>query len=355
MNERYVFAPDSGESYVTLSRSPSGRVVKKHILSTGTLHYPGVKDGKVEITGETLDSIVANFSNKVCDIVQFPLVTDSNAHSEDPLRNAGEVVRLQHEGDKLYAYIDVRKEEALAAIKEKTLIGASAMMSLNYTDTRTGKKVGPTLLHVAGTNRPHVVELEDFELIAASVDSTSKAVLLTASPTKETPTMETLDEILDVLKTDHDIDVRELQAQVAETGSLATLSAKLGEALDKSGIISLSNGDTANAEDLVVAVGQLIDEKTALSGRVEALEQSHARTVAEAEVSALINDGYIPESKRDAYIELRLSNEETFKALVPETPILKLSGEPAGFVPTDESHDDTVTAEIDRYASLQTQ
>ena len=167
--------------------------------------------------------------------------------------------------------------------------------------------------------------------------------------------METLEETYARLKAEHDIDVPSLIAASEANAGVAELSAKLEAALSESGVIKLSNGETAKAEDLVLAVGQLASDKVELSARVEALETSSRRVSAEAEVDKLISDGFLPEAKRDVYVELKLSNEETFKALVPEQPILKLSGEPAGFVPEDNGPDDVVTAEIDRYSSLATQ
>lgn len=352
MTEQYVFTPNADGEFLPLSRTKSGRLVRKQILKTGPLNYPKLKGGKVELTNEMFDHIVANFDAKVCDIVQFPMADKNNAHSEDPMRNAGEVVKLQHEDDSLYAYIDVRDADVAKKIENKTILGASAMLALDYTDTRTGKSAGPTLLHVAGTNRPHVVELEDFEIIAASVDSNNEAVLLTApTENEETPQMD-LPEILGLLKTEHGIDVPELQAKVAESTGVAELSAKLTAALESNGLIQLSNGENAKAEDLVLAVGQLVDDKVVLSGRVDTLEKGIKRQAAEAEVSKLIDDGFIPEATREAYIDLKLTNEATFKALIPEQPIIKLSGEATAFVPLDETPSEIVASEIDRYVAL---
>lgn len=162
MSEDLVYVPGEDDSFVSLSRSKSGRLFRKHILSKGTLHYPGVRGGKVEITDEFLTKLSENFNNKICPIVQTPIVGDNNAHSEDPLRNIGEVVGLEIENGKLYSVIDARDENAAGKLG-KTLIGASAMLSLDYTDTRTGKKAGPALLHVAITNRPHLTDLDDFQ------------------------------------------------------------------------------------------------------------------------------------------------------------------------------------------------
>lgn len=349
----YVFTPDTGESFLALSRSKQGRLVRKHILSTGRLFHDSVPGGYVDIDDNFLDKVVANFSNRVS-IVQFPIVDDKNNHVEDPYRNAGEVVKLKNDKGKLYAYIDVRKDEAVKAIDERTLIGASAMLALNYKDTRTNQFVGPTLLHVAGTNRPHVLDLEDYEVLAASVDSNGEAVFLSASPNpmKETSDMSTKEELFATLLAEHDIDVASLIEKSDSVDGVAELSAKLSEALDKSGVIQLSNGETANAEDLVLAVGQLVDEKTELSNRVSALELSAQRSSAEAEVDRLIEEGRVLEVQREAFVNLRLSNEETFNQLVPEKPLIELSGQPAGFAPQDEAPAGDVTEYIERVSQI---
>lgn len=352
---QYVFTPDSGDGYVPLSRTKSGRLVRKHILSTGRLYHSSLPKGFVDIDEDFLDTVVTNFSNKVCDIVQFPIVDDKNNHVEDPFRNAGEVVKLKREGDKLYSYLDVRKSEAVQAIDDRTLIGASAMLAMDYKDTRTNKNVGPTLLHVAGTNRPHILELEDYEVLAASVDSNGEAVFLTATPDPKENTpmpITTKEEAFAYLSSEHDIDVQALLEKSESLDGVAELSAKLSESLEKSGVIQLSNGDTARAEDIVLAVGQLVEDKTELSGRIEALEASAARTAAEVEVDGLVDGGFIAASQRDAFVELRLSNEETFKALVPEKPIIALSGEPAGFQPSDESPAADVAEYIERVSQI---
>lgn len=353
MSEQYVFTPGTDSGFIPLSRTKTGRLVKKEILRTGKLNYPGIRGGSVQLTGDMFDKIVENFNSKVCDIVQFPLADASNSHSEDPLRNGGEVVQLERKGDSLYAYIDVRKPEVVDGIVNKTILGASAMLALNYTDTRTGKPAGPTLLHVAGTNRPHVLELDDFEVIAASVDSKGEAVLLTApTDNKETTSMTTKDEAIAYLRSEHDIDVDALMSQSEANANVAELSAKLTEALDSTGIIKLSSGETASAEDLVLAVSQLAEDKVELSNRIETLELSSRQAAAQAEVDKLISEGFVPEAKRDAYVELRLSNEETFKALIPEQPILRLSGETQSIVQLDQTPNETVEAEIARLSAL---
>lgn len=164
-----VIAPESRtEPFLELSRTRKGRIFKKHILSTGPLFANG---RKIDVDEVFLSEMVANFHAGYCDIVQVPIVGKDNKHSEDPRDNIGEVVDLKVEDGKLYSFIDSRKVDASEELGN-TLIGASAMFALNYLDTTTNQSVGPTLLHVAITNRPHVLNLDDFEeVIAASAGS----------------------------------------------------------------------------------------------------------------------------------------------------------------------------------------
>ena len=55
-----------------------------------------------------------------------------------------------------------RQPDFVEKIESKLFLGASAMFGMNYTDTRDGKRKGPTLCHVAITNRPHELELDEF-------------------------------------------------------------------------------------------------------------------------------------------------------------------------------------------------
>lgn len=89
-----IVPPEKGAGFVELSGSNKGRVFEKHILSYGDLHYPGVKGGKVKVDDAFADTLIANFTNKVCDIVQVPKAGAGNEHTEDPDRNIGEVIGL---------------------------------------------------------------------------------------------------------------------------------------------------------------------------------------------------------------------------------------------------------------------
>lgn len=369
-----VIVPSNGEPYVELAKTDrrQGRLFRKHILNMGTLKHP--KTGEdIAIDDTFVKTMKKNFDNGVCDIVQVPLANDNNEHTEDPTRNIGEVVDIQVADKKVYAVIDVR--DATHADKlGKTYLGASAMMHLDYTDTKSGTKVGPTLLHSCVTNRPYVTGLDGYEeivkeTVAATSDRSGEAVVLLAQdtpvvspPTKETdmpdapnveePTKATLEELLSALKTDHGIDVSALQAQAGDNAKAAELSQTLVKALTDAGVVKLSaDADTKVVGDTVVgAVAELANNNVALTKRVNSLE----RRDAENAVEALVGEGRVMPSQRNAFVELKLTNPGMFDALVPAEPLVKLNNEAGRTPPDDAAHRKDMDAEIIRLTELAT-
>lgn len=336
----------------TSTRKPAmGKVFRKQILNYGDLLYPKAPGGKVKIDDAFADRLIANFDAGVCPIVQVPKADMHNRHTEDVDRNMGEVIGLSKENGKIYADIDVRTDDA--AKVGKTLLGTSAMMNLDYIDTKTLSPVGPTLLHVLVTNRPYVTDLEDFsEVIAASADGTGEAVLL-AAPTKEDP-VTTLDEAIAYLRDEHKIDVPALQKRAAEADKAVALSAKIQDELSESGLLKLSNGQEASADDLIGAVAEAGTKIVELSASVEALVEKDTKREAEARVDELVREGRVLTKNRDAQVKLLLSNSELFEELLPEKPLIKLSAGDAdefGSEPGQRHNADTVQSEIDRIAN----
>jgi hypothetical protein len=338
MTEERFIVPGPHSDFIALARTTKGRQFKKHILTKGDLIHPTTKK-IVKIDDDFMDAIQRNFDNKVCDIVQVPLAGENNQHSEAPDRNIGEVVRLERDGDKLYAVMDIRKH---AEDMGQTLLGASAMFSQNYEDTRTGKRMGPTLIHTCVTNRPYVLNLDDYEeIVAASNSGGANPVLLSAvASTEETPVME-LDALLDTLLSEHGINVADLQAKATAGEAATQLSNALTNALKDSDVMKLSNGEQITGEDIVSSVVELAETNVALSGRLELLERK----------DELISQGRILPAQRDTYVDLKLSNGELFDKLVPETPFIKLSNE-EGFTPDDTKANDDLDAEITRLSAM---
>ncbi len=352
-----VVLPEKDAGFVELSATPKGTVFRKQILHYGDLLYPGAPNGgKVKVDEAFADSLVKNFKNHVISSVAVPKANEKNQHNEDPDRNIGEVINVLKGKDGIYVDMDIRVDADKIG---KTLLGTSAMLHLNATDRRTGEKVGPTLIHNCVTNNAFVPDLGDFEELVAmttgGVDITdeNQIVVLTSAPeaTKEKH-MSTLDELFAELKSDHGIDVPELQKKAAASDAAVALSSKIQEELVTTGLLKLSNTDEeVTADVLVGAVAEAGTKIVELSSRVDGLVEDAAKKDAEVAVDKLVLSGHILPKDKEAMLELRLSNADLFDKLVPEKPVIKLSTE-AGFEPTDEAHKKTVDDEITRLTAV---
>jgi hypothetical protein len=352
MEDDLVYVPEGDDSFVELSRTQSGKLFRKHILSKGPLYYKG-NSKPINVDDAFLDNVVKNFNDHVVSHVQAPVVDSNNSHSEDPFRNIGEVVRVERDGDKLYSVIDVRKN---ADDVGKTLLGASALFHLNWRNTRTNKYVGPALVHTAITNNAHQNDLEDFEEVRLSYgsnDSTNqRAVFLSATPDTEESKMD-LDEIIAVLRDEHKIDLVDLQKRAEKADDFAKLSADLQEKLTsgEDAVLKLSAADeTATNEDIVAAVADLVQSRVELSNTVNTLVEESKTAKAEARIEELVAGGFIAPAKRDAHLRLLLSSPEAFEDILPEKPLVALSSE-NGHETHDETHDETVATEIARLSA----
>lgn len=377
---------------VQLSRRVQGKLFEKHILTKGPLRHP-VTGKIVNVDDEFVAKLKQNFADNVCDIVQVPLAGAQNQHTEDPDRNLGEVVDIVERDGKVYARIDARKN---ASDFGKTLLGASAMLHTNYVDTRTGKAVGPTLLHVAVTNRPYVVGLEDYkEVLAASNVAESAVVMYPADALEvQNPSVEsleddstktintladnsddetalssassdviqettmTLDEMLSALKAEHGLDVPALQAelddmktQIEEKTSLSNeLATSLAALLKDTETVALSaEGEEVSNDVIVGAIAELANTNKVYHAKVEKLELSAAQT----EVEALVTQGRVLPTQVESLVELKLSNPSMFDKIVPAQPVVKMNvAIGSDTLPDDQKHEMNIDDEITRLTQL---
>jgi len=309
------------------SRRVQGKLFEKHILNKGPLLHP--KTGKViNVDDAFVATMQDNFAKGYCDIVQLPLANDQNEHVEGPAANLGEVVGIREREGKVYALVDARQD---ADKFGKTYLGASAFLSTNYTDSATGNKVGPTLLHVAVTNRPYVTGLEDYkEVLAATADNTGEVVVLTVAPEDTVPLSK--EELIAQLK-DHGIDVAALQLAAAapppSQPDTAALSASLVQALTEAGFVSLTAGGDGQVSlsDVTGAIVELAGTNRQLTGRIGQLE----RQAAETEVDGYIAAGRLLPKTRETAVTLALSNRDALDTIVApaSAPYVRLSA-PAG-------------------------
>lgn len=301
--DQVIVASPPGE-YLELAAHPRARgtVFRKHILNLGDLHYKGKT---LKLDEDWFNRVKRNFDSGVS-MCQVPLADEQNKHSEDPLKNTGEIIGMDRQGNKVYDLIDVRDPDVAQRIRDGRIMGASAFLHLDYEDSRTGKKVGPALLHHCLTNRPHVLDLEPYEeVVAATAADTEGEYVVLASPEGTVPDKE---ELLAALKAEHGIDVEALQAQVAQRTDMSQLTAALTEALrPASGAVSLTGGDgeTVTLTDVVGAVAELAEKNVSLSGTVTRLETQ----AAERQVQDYIDVGRLLPKTRNHAVKLVLSGD----------------------------------------------
>lgn len=344
MGDNYVAIPATQDAgFVELARSQAGRLFKKQILRMDdSFVHPSAPDKKIHVDRAFAESLRKNFKAGMCDIVQIPLVDDGNRHVEDPLRNLGEVVDLSYDDNGVYVVMDVRKH---AEEVGKTLLGASALMHLDYTNTATGEHVGPTLLHTAVTNRPYLTNLEGFEEIAAlSADTSGESPVMLIPASRQENEMDP-NEMISALK-EHGIDVEAMQRQLASNDSelLTALSA----------VVAPDASTTLDLKDVAAAVVELAEENVALSNSLSVLTDANTKMLtekAEAEVDTLIRQGRILPKARNTMVALSQSDRETFDSLVSDHDMVGLSS--VG-VDTFESPEKSAEMQknIDRLADL---
>lgn len=119
--------------------------------------------GKINITAETLNTILANFK---ANATGHELPIDYQHSTGDPAvppeengAAAGWVKDMKVEDGKLFILVEWLEETA-DKIKKKVYKYFSPTFDTNYTDKETGKDIGHTLLGGALTNTPFLTDLE---------------------------------------------------------------------------------------------------------------------------------------------------------------------------------------------------
>lgn len=342
-----VVVPSPRSAYAELTAGGTGRYprFRKHLLNLGTLKYQG---REFALDDAWYARLASNFRSGVS-MVQVPLADDANRHTEDPLRNAGEVVDLQRDGNKVYSVIEVRNPAVADGIRNRTIMGASAFLSMNHTDTRTGRKCGPALLHHCLTNRPYLLDLDPYEEIAATAADWDPEDLIVASQPEGSVTKE---DLLSQLREEHGIDVEQLQQQASQRADTAALTAAVTEALSGSGVQLTAGGEDGQLTltDITGAVAELAGKNQALASDVAALKTQ----AAEHQVDALIDAGRLLPKTRGLAVELALTNPDGLDAITApaDAPYVQLSS-PAGRPAPDgeEAHDRDIDAEVARLTS----
>lgn len=324
--------PTSGE-YVELAATSKGKLFRKRLLRIGeSFVHPSSPGKKVDVTDEFADQLVRNFDGGFCDTVQFPMVDEKNRHVEDPSRNLGQVVGLTKEDDGVYATIDVRKN---ADDIGTTVLGCSAMMSLNHVDTLSGDKVGPVLYHVAATNRPYLSNLGPYEAVSLSATDDDDYELLTLDDGSHEPdekgdiAMAKKEDLIAALKNEHGIDVAALQSaapqqpegEVLTPAAMAALSGVLKAADPDMVSLSAADEDDLTIQDIADGIVELSSNHATVVDRLAEIEGEQAA----ARVDSLVSEGKILPSQKDAMLELCQTNPDMFEKLIPGESVVELT------------------------------
>lgn len=339
-------APAGFGSYVALANNlkypkATGRVFRKHILNLGPLHYKGKT---FDLNDEWFGQLQRNFAAGVS-MTQVPLANEKNQHTEDPMANTGEIIGLEREGNRVYDVIDVRDPDVAQRIKDRRIMGASAFLNMDYMDTRTDARVGPALLHHCLTNRPHVLDLEPYQEIAATAADmdweAAEPVVLVQEDTSMTK-----EEMLAALKAEHGIDFEALQAAAQAKVDAAALTSQIVDALKGTGAVALT-GEGADAETITGAIVELAGTVRTQGATIDGLKKERAESVVDGYISA---GRLLPKSKARA-VSLALSDPSALEDfLSPENdPYVKLDNQEGFNAPDGETkHRENVDDELAR-------
>lgn len=345
MDTVILSSSDTGEFVECSSRhlKTTGTLFKKQIFRWGEFSHPADPNYKINVDLSFYETLKKNFDDGVVPIVQVPLVDDMNRHVEAPDRNIGEVVDLSADDEGVNAFIDFRK---MADDVGVTLLGASAKFGLSYTDRRSNEDVGPTLIHVAITNRPFLVDLADFEIVSASdsADTEGEVILLTnvgndstetlSPPSKEENSM-TKEEMIASLSADYGIDVEKGMTALAQVEGYVALSDVIGE-----GFVATPE----NLSQTIVDLTNSISERDTTIQELTAQIQTVQLSTAEAEVDDMISKGRIFPKNRDDMIELSMNDHERFERFLLPEELAKAELSEQGFTTTASTQEEDPAA-----------
>jgi len=165
-----------------------GNKFRKQLLKTGQWYHWDAEGGILDITKKAIGNIVKNFEKKTIEHVYVPLT-----HSTNPSKNTGEVTKLIQTEDGLDAICEIKDEKVVKKIKDGLIKCVSASIDEDYMNKKSGKQVGPTLLHAALVAEPYIKGMSGFTEL--SENSCKKVISL--SDTKPT-----IKDMINLLKND---------------------------------------------------------------------------------------------------------------------------------------------------------
>lgn len=128
-----------------------GNKFRKQVLKTGEWYHWDANGGILTIDKNSVDSLVKNFKAKTIEHVYVPLT-----HTNDPIKNAGEVIDLIPTKNGLDAICEIKDDKVSKKIRDGLIKCVSVSIDENYMVKDTGEYVGPTLLHTALVAEPYI-------------------------------------------------------------------------------------------------------------------------------------------------------------------------------------------------------
>lgn len=348
---RYAFFNES-KNFEKLAVERDGvKYYRKRILKFGTWRHP--KDRKVEfnITPEVATQVANNFMAGIP--VEAPIVL---THTDNPKEKVGGVKKFEPVSvgnpdlDGLWAWFSVADAKMNENIKSKEKApGVSCWLDLDYMDKQTNKSVGAVVKHVALVNHPYMEGLGGYEAVSLSEGKEAEKFIPLIMSEKNNKIggtdMPKIEEILKGLKTEHKIDVVQLQEDLKvlnkqiEDGELIKKADApvLSDELLKGIKIKLELSEDTSTEDTVAKLTEKLEEVLKVSDKeaeaakkkdedFKALQLEMTEMKADKEIDALVEKNFVlPAEKtglKKAYIENRALFSELIKTRT--APLLEL-------------------------------
>lgn len=140
----------------------------KQILPMKSIHYTA-RDGSRQSINFDKDYLTDLANNKAVDKIGFLLADRDNAHTMDPERWRGEVVKMEVRDDGLYGKIVFPSPEAAKAVLENPDLGVSARIREGIQKS-DGSTLNRGIIHVLGTLDPQVSGMSPWQTADLSTE-----------------------------------------------------------------------------------------------------------------------------------------------------------------------------------------
>lgn len=224
---------------------------------------------------------------------------DPNADPEQAVA-AGWFRAVRIEGNEVVGYADPTPR-ALKKVLDKEYLLASAAITINWLNPKTGKHQGPTLTSAALTNRPFIRGMGEVAVIdgrGVTLSDRSASRHASGAVRPEEPKMAE--------------SLRTIEPETVSLSEHLKLSKQLSDAQ-----VELAAAKTA-ATAAETKLSALETEKVALAEQVKRLEGEKAKVARAAKFDALLRDGRVIPAEKDALLKLSDADFEAITAARPK-------------------------------------